>query len=121
MPEIKETTIEDAEEMAKRFIASEEDLEEISSKSGWADFVNTKMLTERGYEATDAQLTALEQGRMTGFQRWEEIGVGTSYPFPQQPERQVLRDLATGQFLSRVEANERLSYYRQTNEPIWKR
>lgn len=105
MPEIHTPISDDeAEEWVRRMVTSPEDAEQLLADDEWLEFVSSKLLTERGFDASADQL-----GRMFVIRRevTEAAGFRTEFPFPLAPTVPFYRDIATGRRLSTPDAASR--------------
>lgn len=103
-------TDDEAEDMIRRFALETEDIEMLAGETEWAEFVTSKLFTEKGYVPSGAQYARMESVREMAL---KDIGFTTERMFPEAPWRIDYRDIATGRFISRPEALYKLTVWRR--------
>lgn len=100
---------EEAEAWVKRMVISVEDVGMLADEEAWAEYVSSKLLTQQGYEPSEAQFERL------GYARdfiAPQLSYGTRFPFAAQPWRAQYFDTRTGRIMSQVTAQERINFWK---------
>ena len=105
---------EDLEDWARRFVQEAEEAGLLADAEEWEAFVASKLYNELGYEPTEGQFRLMDAARGVAS---PGLGFGTEYVTPGRPELASFRDLATGRFISRPDANYRLMSWKRAAPP----
>jgi len=100
------TPEEEIEAFARRMIHELEDIDYSYNRSDWLNFCADKMFETTGRTLTDAQLNALDMGRLSIVEMWGETGISPELPFITRPTQVRYRDLVTGRWTSKASVSE---------------
>ena len=112
------TPVEEIEAFSRRMIDQVEDFESYRASSDWQTFTNQKFTQRSGQVLTNAQVEALEFGRLPLVEFEQRVGVKAEFPFKSRPDviryRDVTGEFQTrGTFVSRSQLAGRIEYLKR--------